>query len=467
MGFSARVQVLVAFSILLFAALFGQAASAAEPPDPDQFTAQGIVLMDAKTGEILYQKNETKPFYPASITKIMTAILALESERLEEEAVVSKQARYVDGNRIYLGEGEKKPLLDLVYGMMLNSGNDAAVAIAEHLGGSVERFAAMMNEKALQLGARQTHFVNPHGLPDEEHVTTPLDMAHIARYALQNDLFREIVSTKTMPWQGEEWQSTLINTNEMLWRYEGMTGIKTGYTRAAGQTYVGSAQKGETELIVVLLKAESRPRLWMEAAALLDYGFDRFETVKVLQKGQLIRHKKDGQDDIFQVEEDVYLTLEKGKDFEVQWEGQVEWPGGPFSPLKDVWTSDYVIVKNGEEVARVPVSYQFSRPVHGPGTVQVQKNEGAKPAVNILSHPQSKVMDAVTEQSSGGWGLKIILPLFLLAVFSLFLLLRWRKKRGEMLPWPDRGTTISPSRYVYLPKRRSSNPFSSKHWPPS
>lgn len=427
MGMCARVWGGLAFFLILLG-LFSPAALAEAPPDPDQFTAEGIVLMDAKTGEILYQKNATKQFYPASITKIMTAILALESGRLDEEAVVSPEARYVDGNRIYLGEGEKKPLLDLVYGMMLNSGNDAAVAIAEHLGGSVAGFAAMMNEKALELGAHQTHFVNPHGLPDEEHVTTPLDMAHIARYALQNPLFREIVSTKTMPWHGAEWQSTLINTNEMLWKYEGMTGIKTGYTRAAGHTFVGSAQRGETELIVVLLKAESRPRLWTEAAALLDYGFDHFETVKVHQRGDLIRHKKGGEEYVFQLEEDVYLTLEKGKAYQSQWKGEVVWPSGQLPLLKDLWTSDYVVIKNGQEAARVPVRYQYTRSVYAQGAEKGLRNEGDKPAVKILSQPESKIKDTVTEPPSGGMGWLIALPLGILALL-LFLLLLWRRKR--------------------------------------
>jgi D-alanyl-D-alanine carboxypeptidase (penicillin-binding protein 5/6) len=430
MGTKTRLLVmLICFFGFLFS-LTGPVVLAEEPPDPDSFTAEGIILMDAKTGEILYRKNETKPLYPASITKIMTAILALESDRLDEDVVVSERARYVDGSRIYLSEGERKPLLDLVYGMMLNSGNDAAVAIAEHLGGSVEQFAEMMNEKAKALGAHDTHFVNPNGLPDEEHVTTALDMANIARYALQNSLFREIVTTKTMPWNGQEWQSTLINTNEMLWDYEGMTGIKTGYTHAAGQTYVGSAQRGETELIVVLLKAQSRPQLWIEAETLLNYGFEHFETVKVHEKGELVRQERDGQEHVFKVEQDVYLTLDKSKASDVQWSERMEWSEAYLPLLKELWTSYYVIEKNGKEEIRVPLSYQFSRLVHEPGAESVAaQGEGAKPGVKVLSQPDRAVKDAALEPRSfwSGW-VKGITIFVVLVIVLLFMRRRRRKK---------------------------------------
>lgn len=458
-----------------FFLLYPTLALAKEAPDPNSFTAEGIVLMDATTGVVLYQKNESKQLYPASITKIMTAILALESGRLDDEVIVSERARYVDGSRIYLGEGEQKPLLDLVYGLMLNSGNDAAVAIAEHLAGSVEQFAELMNEKAKALGAVRTHFVNPHGLPDEAHVTTALDMAHIARYALQNDLFRQIVSTKTMPWQGEEWQSTLINTNEMLWKYDNMTGVKTGYTQAARQTYVGSAKRGETELIVVLLKVESRPQLWAEAEALLNYGFDRFETVKLHAQGDLVQEERFGQEHILQVEDDVYVTVDKTKPQDGQWSKRLEWleTGLPF--IQDVWAAYYTIEQEGREPLKVPLRYRFSNSPQDQtdgylaeqagGERTIVSSRGQRAGVQVTAwgdgpEPEASATPEAlhTASKKGGWVKRGLIILFSLLV--LFAVLRRRRKKKRMNQW--QGYTSPTSSNALKTKNR----YSSKHWPP-
>lgn len=248
----------------------------------------GIVI-DVLTGKVLYEKNAHALFEPASTTKIMTAILALEKGNLSDIVVTSKEPPLAEGTRIYLEEGEKLTLEQMLYGMMLNSGNDAAIAIAEHICGSVETFVEMMNEKANEIGAYNTTFVNPSGLSEEGHLTTAYDLALISRYALLNlPKFREIVSTKTMeiPWQGQEWDRQLVNLNKLLWNYEGADGVKTGYTSTAGSTLVASATRNGWQLISVILKSDAN--IWPDSAALLDYGFENFEIKNVMGKNSNI-----------------------------------------------------------------------------------------------------------------------------------------------------------------------------------
>jgi len=256
---------------------------------PPEIVGQAGIVMDVVTGKVLYEKNADTQFEPASTTKIMTAILALEEGNLSDIVVTGKEPTLVDGSRIYLEEGEKLTLEQMLYGMMLNSGNDAAVAIAEHIGGSVETFVKMMNEKAREIGAYNTTFVNPSGLPAKGHVTTAYDLALISRYALLNfPEFRKIVATKTkeVPWEGQEWNRQLINLNKLLWNYDGADGVKTGYTSSAGHTLVASATRDGWQLISVVLK--SNTSIWSDSANLLDYGFSNFEIRKVIDENSKI-----------------------------------------------------------------------------------------------------------------------------------------------------------------------------------
>jgi D-alanyl-D-alanine carboxypeptidase (penicillin-binding protein 5/6) len=333
--------------IFLFTTLFPLGVFAkSEEINENKYSAEAFIIIDAKTGNVVDGRNEHTTNYPASITKIMTALLALESKKISEEVVVSKKARSADGNRIYLAEGEKKPLIDLLYGIMLNSGNDAAIAIAEHLGVTIEGFADMMNNKAKKLGALNTHFVNPNGLHEEEHYTTAYDMALIARAAMKKPLFREIVTTKTMPWFGDEWHSSLVNSNKLLWRYEGSTGIKTGYTSKAQQTIVASAERDGTELIVVLMKVQGRNNLWTEATSLLDYGFEQVYTKKIKSKGDMVSALIENQVHSLQVEEDIYVTLpnEGGDSFTWSEELIIELP-----------ESQYFILNAGSKIGRIMI----------------------------------------------------------------------------------------------------------------
>lgn len=285
--------------------------------------SEAAILIDAKTGQVLYEKNAKIKMYPASITKIITGIMAIESGRLEEEATTSKRARWAEGTRIYLAQDEKKPLKELVYGLMMNSGNDAAIVIAEHLGGTVEDFGVDMNAFIRdKIGENQSHFVNPHGLFDENHYTTAYDMAMIARYAMKNPLFREVVSTKKRVWLGEEWESHLVNHNKLLWRYDGATGIKNGYVSQSGNTLVSSAARGGVELIAVTLKAQGSEKVYSDTTKLFDYGFGEFDTKRLFVKGKRFK-QEDGK--VWEAVEDVHYTVKSGQSisFKVQESGDV------------------------------------------------------------------------------------------------------------------------------------------------
>lgn len=233
----------------------------------------GAALVEAQSGRVLYEQSGNTPLPMASTTKIMTALLALEQGDLEELVPVPKEAAGTEGSSMYLKAGEKLSLCDLLYGLLLTSGNDAAVAIACHIGGSIEGFADMMNEKALALGCENTHFVNPHGLHDPEHYTTALDLCTIARAAMELETFRTMVSTQYYQTTTGEQVRTLKNKNKTLWNFEGGCGIKTGYTKKAGRCLVFAAEQEGMLLIGTVLNC---PDMWNDAFSLLQYGFDTY-----------------------------------------------------------------------------------------------------------------------------------------------------------------------------------------------
>jgi len=268
--------------------------------------------MEASTGRVLYQKNAHEKMPMASTTKIMTALVAIENGNLSDMVTVSANASGVEGSSIWLSPGETMTLSDLLFGLMLASGNDAAIAIAEHIGGDVETFVGMMNDKAREIGAYNTHFVNPNGLPAENHYTTAYDLALISAYAMQNKMFREIVKTqyKTLPWEGHEWNRVVKNKNKILWNYEGGNGIKTGFTKEAGRCLAAAAEREGMQLVSVVLCA---PDMFNDCMALMDYGFEYFDNSLVVKAGEKIGEiaVKDGMEKSFPVytEKDVYFPL--------------------------------------------------------------------------------------------------------------------------------------------------------------
>lgn len=255
--------------------------------------SQSAVVMDCKTGRVLWQKNMDKEMPMASTTKIMTAVIALESGKTEETVVAGKNAATAPKVKMGLSTGEKHRLYDLLYPLMLQSSNDAAVAIAEHIGGNIEGFAVLMNEKAKKLGANNTEFVTPNGLDKGNHHSTAYDMALISRYALENEDFLKIINTKsiTIPLKNnDEKQYSIYNKNRLLSEYDGAIGVKTGFTNKAGNCFVGAAQRGEKRFVSVVLASgwgsRGKEAKWSDTKKLLNYAFDNYNYYEVLKKGE-------------------------------------------------------------------------------------------------------------------------------------------------------------------------------------
>lgn len=257
-------------------------------------SAQHAILIEQSSGRVLFEKNAEEQASIASITKIMTAIIAVESGQMNEKATVSRNAIYTEGSSIYLEQGEQMTLTDLVYGLMLRSGNDAAVAIAEHVGGSEEGFVYLMNEKAKWLGMENTHFDNPHGLDSDTHYSSAHDMAILMQYAMENPIFQEISGktsylseNRTYHWQ---------NKNKLLtYFYEYCTGGKTGYTKQTGRTLITTAEKDGMELIAVTLDA---PDDWQDHISMFEWGFDQFEMTDVDMNGEVITNRGTSNDTV-------------------------------------------------------------------------------------------------------------------------------------------------------------------------
>jgi serine-type D-Ala-D-Ala carboxypeptidase (penicillin-binding protein 5/6) len=251
---------------------------------PPSVSADAAIIMDVTTGEVLFEKNARKLRAPASTTKILTAIVALEKGNLQDMVTVSRHAAYTKGSSVHLSPDEKLSLDDLLVGLMLRSGNDSAVAIAEHIAETEQKFAELSNARAKELGAKNTTFRNPHGLSTPGHLTTAYDLAILARYALINlPRFAEIVSTRedTIDWDGRSYDRQLRNTNKLLWMFEGADGVKTGTTKEAGQCLVSSATRDGQQLIAVVLHSGNR---WNDSVRLLQYGFDNFTLLHFAEK---------------------------------------------------------------------------------------------------------------------------------------------------------------------------------------
>ena len=261
-------------------ALFTGSAQAEEGEQVDS-TARSAVLIERETGKVLLSCNSREKLPMASTTKVMTALIALEYGKLDEIVTVGRNAYGVPGTSIYLNLGEKITLRDLLYGLMLQSGNDAAMALAIYCGGTVEGFAEMMNDKARILGLENSHFVNPSGLDDPNHYSTARDLAHLAAYAMQNPIFRQTVSTKTV----SAGNRRLTNHNKLLWRVDGADGIKTGYTRAAGRILVSSAVQKGRRLIAVTIQA---PNDWNDHKQLFQNGFANYAEVNLVTEGDCL-----------------------------------------------------------------------------------------------------------------------------------------------------------------------------------
>ena len=275
--------------------------------DDLSITGESAILIDGDTGQILYEKDPHKLLYPASTTKIMTGILAIELGNPEDVITIDEEVvDRTDGSHIALEPGEQLTLHDLLRALLIQSANDSAVAIAKYISGSVESFVDLMNKKAKEVGALNTHFNNPNGLPDESHQTTAYDLAMMAKYAMKNDTFRSIVKnyTYTIPKTNKKDEPRHLQSNNRLLysnekidvsgklvpiKYDGIIGIKTGFTNAAQQCLVASAVRNGRYLISVVLKSAGK-NIYSDTHKLLDYGFDNFNEINLSFKNEFIKN---------------------------------------------------------------------------------------------------------------------------------------------------------------------------------
>lgn len=247
--------------------------------------AESAILVDAESMRVLFEYNSYAKLPMASTTKIMTALIALEKGNINDMVRVDRDAVGIEGSSIYLYEDEIISLEDLLYGLMLRSGNDAAMAIGKHIAGDIENFVKLMNEKAEEIGANNTNFTNPHGLHDDNHYTTAYDLALITSRAMEVEKFKEISKTKS--WiANREKNNIFYNKNKTLWEYEGGDGVKTGYTTKAGRCLVASATRNGMKLIAVVLNDYN----WFnDCYVLMDYGFNNYKPYVILERGQFIK----------------------------------------------------------------------------------------------------------------------------------------------------------------------------------
>ena len=249
--------------------------------DEPTLNSRIAVAYDRKSGEVIWGKDENKRTAMASTTKIMTAIVTLENCDLTQTVTISKKSAGTGGSRLGLKADDKITMNDLLYGLMLKSGNDAAVAIAETVGGSVEGFAELMNEKAKELKLENTHYVTPHGLDDPEHYTTAVELAKLADYALQNETFAKIVNTKNYTVTINGYPKSISNTNELLGYLEGVNGVKTGFTNNAGRCLVTSVNRNGFEIITVILQADTKKFRTADSIKLIEYIYKNYEPVNI------------------------------------------------------------------------------------------------------------------------------------------------------------------------------------------
>lgn len=245
--------------------------------------SKSAIVMDRKSKKIIYGKKENKRVAMASTTKIMTAIIVIENANLEDEVTISAKAGGIGGSRLGLKKDDKITVKNLLYGLMMRSGNDAAVALAEYVGGSVQGFAEKMNAKAKELKLQNTHFVTPHGLDDPDHYTTAYELAIITDYAMENEIFAKIVSTQNYTVSINGYTKSLNNTNELLGVLHGVKGVKTGFTNNAGRCLVTCTNRDGFEIITVVLGADTKKFRTTDSIKLIEYTYKNYKPVNITE----------------------------------------------------------------------------------------------------------------------------------------------------------------------------------------
>lgn len=380
---------------------------------PPTLNAEGAILIDATTGEVLFSKNGDKQFFPASTTKVMTAILVVENVSLDEKVTISRNAVSAEGSSIGLREGEIYTVEDLLKGLLLMSGNDCAVALAEHVSGSVENFALLMNEKAKEIGATQTDFRNPSGLPDKEHLTTPHDLALIMAEAIKHKEIVEIsqiISTKLPPsnLDGHElWianHNYLVNKNSKYYYMPTICG-KNGYTIEASHTFTVAASKNGQTLVASFLNASDRNQNYLDMPALFEYGFNNFKTEKIYSKGEEVAK--------IEVEDGVTVPLLASKDVYHTYENTES----KFKKDVDFSAPDLTIksIKEGDVIVTADVN------INGDTITTLDLISGIDKEISL----KHSIMYKLKEN-------KIVIIFLLLTAFILFRIYKMKKRKKQL-----------------------------------
>lgn len=327
------------------------AAAVLLPCRAQAISARNAIVVDGATGRVLQEKNADAQSLIASTTKIMTALVICEQCNVLDRVAIPKEAVGIEGSSMYLREGEVLTVQELLYGLMLSSGNDAATALAIYCGGTVEGFAGLMNDKARELGMENSHFVNPHGLDAPGHYSTARDLAKLAVYAMKNPIFARTVSTKTVT----VGQRYLRNHNKLLWQFPDANGVKTGYTKAAGRILVSGACRNGRQLIAVTINA---PDDWNDHAAMLSRGFERYAPRKILEAGQLVAAVEVAGGDCGQVEllaaNDFVYALADGETVTLELPGL----GFLYAPVNRGGSAGFAhVMLNGEPVGKVELLF--------------------------------------------------------------------------------------------------------------
>ena len=314
-------------------------------------SAESAILLDAQTGRVLYEKQADKQSLIASTTKIMTALVVCEQTNVLDRVRIPQEAVRIEGSSMYLKAGEVMTVQELLYGLMLHSGNDAAVALAIYCGGTVEGFAELMNDKAHRLGMDDTHFVNPNGLDAPGHYSTARDMAKLAAYAMNNPIFAQTVSTKTV----KAANRTLTNHNKLLWSLEGAEGVKTGYTKAAGRILVSSCSRQGRRLIAVTMNDRND---WQDHKRLMEDGFTNYSVRQLVTAGECLGTAQviSGEEETVQLlaAADFSYALASGEEPEIV----LSKPGFVYAPVERAQEAGFAYVcLNGKTVGKIPVVY--------------------------------------------------------------------------------------------------------------
>ena len=314
-------------------------------------SAKSAILLDGQTGRVLYEKLPDRQSLIASTTKIMTALIVCEQVNVLDRVRIPKEAVGIEGSSMYLKEGEILTVQDLLYGLMLHSGNDAAVALAIYCGGTVEGFAELMNDKAHRLGLHNTHFVNPNGLDSPGHYSTARDMAILSAYAMENPIFYKTVSTKTVTAGSRH----LRNHNKLLWKLEGADGVKTGFTKKAGRILVSSCTRNGRRLICVTMNDGND---WQDHKNLMETGFANYTVRQIIKKGDCV-----GRVPIISGEaacvtliasEDFSYSLAQGEEPEIV----LSKPGFVYAPVaQGQQAGNAYVCLNGKPVGEIPLVY--------------------------------------------------------------------------------------------------------------